>query len=35
MSELQIDVGSEQLRVAFQTENGSEDIAEDQKTINH
>ena len=35
MSELQFDVGSQQLRVAFQTENGSEDITEDQKTINH
>lgn len=35
MIELQFDVGSEQFRVAFQTENGGEDIAEDQKTINH
>lgn len=35
MSKLQFDVGREQLRVAFQTENGSEDVAEDQKAINH
>lgn len=35
MSELQFDVGREQLRVAFQTENGSENIAEDQKAIDH
>lgn len=35
MSELQFDVGREQLRVAFQTENSSENIAEDQKAIDH